>query len=114
MIHIRNREELIDYVEKHCKRKAIVRAVQEGSIECLGAFSKLGPYDKPGWILRLISQPSGNVHIVEVVEDPEKRRYGIYVNRTIVPWKCWVGSPTGNVFGSGDNPKRYRRLRENA
>ena len=116
MTHFITKEDLLQWLEKNCTRKAVVRALQEGLVEHLGAFSKLGPNGNPGWIVQVTSAVSPvcawNVEIV-----PEHKRYGIFIKVAIdTPWEYWDGpghwNETLNLLWAGDYPIKYARLRD--
>ena len=120
MVHFITREDLLQWLEKNCTRKAVVRALQEGTVEYLGAFTKLGPNSRPGWIVRVTSE-TGRIWHAEIVA--EGKRYGIFIHRgpKILPWKYWDGieDPLDEIASEspmplydGDNPVRYARFRD--
>ena len=115
MIHFITKEDLLRWLECNCTRKAVVRALQEGLVEHLGAFTKLGPNGNPGWIVQVTSAVSPIcAWNVEIVED--RKRYGIFIRvATDTPWEYWEGLDFGcasNSLWDGDDPKKYRRLRD--
>lgn len=111
MTHFITREDLLQWLERNCTRKAVVRALQEGTVEHLGAFTKLGPNSNPGWIVKIISE-IGRAWSVEIVA--EKKRYSIYINAGLsrIPWEYWDGGLLDRKIFDGDNPEKYARLRD--
>lgn len=112
MVHFITREDLLQWLEKNCTRKAVVRAMQEGLVEHLGAFTKLGPNGNPGWIVQVTSAVSPvRAWDVEVVA--EGKRYGIYIRIAVsTPWEYWNGGLLDREIFDGDNPVKYARLRD--
>jgi len=51
------REQLIGWINKNCRRRAIRRAIQEdGVILNLGAFTRIKGLPDPGWIVSIVSR----------------------------------------------------------
>lgn len=125
MTHFTQRKHLIDWLLRNCTRKTVVRAMEEGSIEHLGSFSKLGPKNKPGWIV-LVTSERGKPWFIEVVSRLKLGGFGVYItevrkNTTFpVPWKYWQGDVIRRPdvprelydLWDGDNPTEYERLRD--
>ena len=109
MTHFITREDLLQWLERNCTRKAVVRALQEGTVEHLGAFTKLGPNSEPGWIVQVESD-TGRVWNVEVIA--WRQRYAIFISKLLPPWEYWNGGLLDRKIFDGDNPKKYRRLRD--
>ena len=96
---IRTRDQLLDKLAEWCKRRAIRRALEEGTVEVCGGFNT----DPPCWIVKVTSahgavwavgvQPNGMVRILE-----------------FIPWRLWAGGES--PLYKGDNPKKYQRLKE--
>ena len=112
MVHFISREDLLYWLEKNCTRKAVIRALQEGLVENLGTFSKLGPNGNPGWIVQVTSAISPIcAWDVEII--PERKRYGIFIRiATDIPWEYWNGGLLDRKIFDGDNPDKYARLRD--
>jgi len=129
MKHFTERKHLVNWIMENCTRKTVVRAMDEGGVENLGAFIKLGPFGKPGWAIKVTSE-IGKVWIVCVVLRPASERrhgYSIYITPNSelplphVPWEHWDGieDPTDEIASDtliglhdGDNPTEYARLRD--
>lgn len=128
MTHFTERKHLIKWVMQNCTRKSVVRAMDEGVVEHLGAFTKLRPWEQPGWILKVTSD-TGKLWIVCVVQRPAFSKQGgfsIYITpnaelpEPYVPWEHWYGGINlatkaewgVNPLYSGDNPSKYARLRD--
>jgi len=119
MIHFLSREDLLQWLEKNCTRKAVVRALQEGLVEHLGAFTKLGPNGKPGWIVQVTSAVSP-VRAWDIEIIPERKRCGVFIRvATDTPWEYWDGIQGFDEIASeepmplydGDNPDKYWELK---
>lgn len=109
MIHILERKHLIRWIINNCTRKIVVRAMEEGSVENLGWFTKLGPDEDPGWTVKVTSE-RGKVWYVEVV--PRRNRMSVYINENKPMWGNWDGSGTIDIcLINGDRPQEYMKLR---
>ena len=119
MNHFQSRTHLILWLENNCPRKAIVRALYEGTVEFYGGFNPVPPTEHPGWIIRVTSV-HGKIRYVAVIA--YRDHYGIRILRD-VPWGCWCGTykwpvcySNDNKFRqqlfSGDHPEEYLKLKE--
>ncbi len=112
MIHFQSKNHLLMWLENNCPRRAVVRALLEGTVEYLGGFSKIPPTTQPGWITRVRSI-HGKEWIVAVIA--YQNRYGIRI-LSEVPWRWWAGdhrygvAAIGTLFG-GDFPEEYQAQR---
>jgi len=111
-VHFQSRLHIVHWLEKNCPRKAIVRALREGSVEFYGGFNPVPPTTDPGWVMRVTSV-YGKVWYVAVISS--QNHYGIRILRD-VPWSNWVGVRPWGVFRgqmfSGDHPEKYLKLKE--
>ena len=112
-IHFQSRLHIVSWLEKTCPRKAIVRALSEGSVEFYGGFNSVPPTTDPGWIIRVTSI-YGKTWYVAIIA--YRDHYGIRILRDVF-WGSWVGTVFWDdgkfrtqIF-SGDNPKIYKELR---
>ena len=111
MTHFQSRTHVILWLENNCSRKAITRALYEGTVEFYGGFNPVPPTEHPGWIMRVTSAYGRTWYVAVICYD---RRYGIRILRD-VPWDKWVGSrgdPPGTHLYSGDHPMEYQKLKE--
>ena len=121
MQHFIERKHLLQWLAKNCTRKAVVRAMDEGTVEHLGAFINIGPVPvQSGWIVNVTSD-TGKVWTLEVVPRPASKRwhgYSIYITDHIaydddsILWKYWDGDDFTDTLFCGDNPAKYERLRD--
>lgn len=110
-MHIRNRNELISWLENNAPSRAIARATQEGQVENLGAFEQVtGAAFQPGWIVKVTSRFKKTWYVAVTTPVREFKAYII----DAVPWDKWVGEFAQNTIYQGDNPALYKELRENA
>lgn len=75
--------------------------------EVLGGFTRIQPFDRPGWIIRVLSR-HGRTWIISV-EVNEVRHSLCCRELDEVPWADWIGHtnrPRGNVY-DGDHPHEY-------
>ena len=110
MQHFRNRDDLVAWLETRPLRKAISRALQEGTVEVMGGFYIIPPTYLPGWIVRITSIHKRTWNVAIVVHKP-LNRYIVYIIDKI-PWRHWAGGDTTNSLYAGDHPKEYRRLKD--
>ncbi|MHA1961928.1 MAG: hypothetical protein ACW99U_17100 [Candidatus Thorarchaeota archaeon] len=105
MIHFQTKNHLLMWLEANCPRKAIVRALRDGTVEHLGGFSRIPPTSHPGWITRVTSIHDKEF-IVAVIA--YQNRYGIRVLGEI-PWKYWCNVNAWGKPGlmAGDDPYTY-------
>ena len=108
MIHFQSKDNIIDWLIENCPRPAIERALIDGRVEFLGGFSLIPPSALPGWILKVTSIFGGEWNVA-ILAHSIKHDYEIRIIKS-VPWKNWVG--TNNKLFSGDNPLRYKELRD--
>lgn len=110
-IHFQSRLHIISWLAETCPRKAIVRALSEGQVEFFGGFKPIPPTTHPGWIMRVTSAHDRTWYVAVIAY---RDHYGIRILRD-VPWGNWVGlrsDPPGTRLYSGDNPKKYLKLKE--
>lgn len=107
-IHIRNRNDLLKFLESNAPLRAIARATQEGQVENLGAFKQIFPGSVPGWIVKVTSKFNKTWYVVIQVSG---RGFKARIIDT-VPWKLWIGEIVENKLYQGDNPLRYKELRD--
>lgn len=111
MTHFRTKTQLIEWLERHCKRNAIVRALDEGQIELLGGFANIPPLWRPGFILKVTSVYKKE-WIIAITDN--LTHWGIMLIKKI-PWRYWVGDKKGlSELFAGDNPLVYKELRNEA
>ncbi len=105
-IHIRTRNNLIDWLGEHTFYRSIARAIQEGQVENLGAFDLSSG---PGWIIRVTSE----FHKVWYIKITPCQKLGFYgvVLLDHIPWDNWIGDKLDNKLYQGDKPEEYKLLR---
>jgi len=103
-----SRDGLVDWLEKNIARKAIVRAMDEGTVEVMGGFSTISPTTFPGWIVRVTSihKKIWNIAILAANGKLEIR----IINK--LPWGMWAGEHSENTLYTGDYPKQYKEFRD--
>lgn len=116
MIHFQSKDNIIDWLIENCPRPAIERALIDGRIEFLGGFDPIPPSILSGWIL-IVSSVYNKQWNVAILANDIKHIYEIRIIKSI-PWENWVGKNHCNNCGfynklfSGDNPERYKELRD--
>lgn len=105
-----SRTSLIEYVREHSPRRAIARAIDEGTVEVLGGFSVIPPGTGPGWLLKITSKHR-NSWIIAVAVNEITHTYSVYeLDR--VPWEEWAGDRfREHPVYDGDEPFVYYRER---
>ena len=105
--HIRNRNDLINYILDHEPYKAIGRAIEEGDIENFGAFTSLVNFTKEhGWIVKITSKAKKTWYLAVVADTGQ---IWIVYN---VSWGSWVGEMYYGNLNRGDNPKIYKEKKD--
>ena len=118
MIHFRDRNDIIEWAEQNLppQYRAVARAFRRGSIEFLGGFSHVDPYiHKPGWVIKITSEFK-KVYYIAVLPRyitelmmKHQRPHSILVNEP--PWEHWDGDKSDNPLYQGDNPEKYKELK---
>jgi len=106
MNHFRDRYDVIEWLIATCKRQTVVRALETGKIEFLGAFYFLPPTGSLGWCLNVKSE-YGKEWSIAVVPDLTTI-WAIRLKQ--IPWKDYVGG-TSELY-QGDHPEKYVLLRD--
>lgn len=110
MTKFRTREDVIDRAEEHLSSayRSIARTFEEGCVEFLGGFSSIIK-GYPGWIIRLYHPEYKKIYYVAVVQFSFKEPAVIVLNA--VKWENWNGNNSDNPLYQGDDPEKYRRLK---
>lgn len=105
MIKFIDRDSFIFWIKNHVSQRSIIRAIEEGTVEYLGGFSRteLTP-QSPVWVCRITSIYN-RVWIIASYTD------GTVCHLDHIPWKYYAGGNSKNTLYSGDNPANYRKLR---
>ncbi|KKN77887.1 hypothetical protein LCGC14_0356240 [marine sediment metagenome] len=110
MIHFRNKTDIVDWLEKNCPRRAIVRALREGQVELLGGFTDIPPAHLDGWIIRVTSVRNKTWNVV-ITAGRELQIRILYS----VPWHSYVGDEMVLThIVTGDDPERYKVFKHEA
>ena len=110
MIHFRNKTDIVNWLEKNCPRRAIVRALREGQVELLGGFNMIPPSNYKGWIIKVTSKFNLKLWYVAILAT---RPLEIRILRR-APWIDWVGSWSNQSVMQGDHPGRYKLCKHEA
>jgi len=102
----------VAWLETRPLRKAIARAMQEGTVEVVGAFHLISPAYPGGWIVRVTSiyKRTWNIAISPLMTGG-KNPYWVRIIPKIL-WKHWAGRTGGGSLCNGDHPDEYRRLKD--
>lgn len=106
-MHIRTREDLINWLEDNAGWPSIRRAMLEGTCENFGLFT-IGT----GRIIVKITSKFKKVWYIQIAEIKLSalHTYGTIIIEK-VPWYNWAGGQPGNKLYQGDNPKLYKELK---
>jgi hypothetical protein len=110
MVHFQTKGHLVAWLERHCPRGSIVRAINEGAVELLGGFSLIPPSNRSGWIVRITSRHK-RVWLVAVSPNRDQNDYEIRLPKE-VPWKHWCGDMHTSKLYTGDKPWLYAAIKE--
>ena len=105
-MRIKTRDNLIEFLEENASGRYL-RALQNHN-ENLGAFSQICSDDTAGWIVQVTSK-YGNIYHLAAFE--KHFDYLVVVLNRKIPWKYWVGDKSKNPLYQGDNPEKYKELR---
>ena len=108
MKHIRNKNELLEWLEDNAPRKAIANAMLEGKVELLGAFhGSFGGVFNMGWIVKVTSKRGLSWDIVIIISRSKPGYFAYTIKK--IPWGSYVGG--NNPLFAGDNPEVYEELK---
>jgi len=107
MVHFRDRYDVIEWIIATTPRRSILRAMEEGRIEFLGAFEELPPDGLSGWILNVESPGHNTEFVIGVIPDLESTK-AILFNH--IPWTKYKGGTS--ELNQGDDPEEYKLLRK--
>ena len=111
MIHLKTRNDIIEFVEYSHDWGSIRIAIQDSrNVEFLGFFSCLPFFSAPGWILRVKS--GACMHQIAVYYRGRELRTRLMNMEHGTPWMYWQGDRSDRL--TGDNPERYKELRNEA
>lgn len=110
MNHWTTVDQIVDWLRGTHLRRAVLRALENGSVELLGGFSSIPPGTSPGLIVRVTSR-HGTRYNVAIQPFVPCGTYARCVPR--VPWENWVGDPERNppTIYDGDRPQKYAEKR---
>ncbi len=107
MKRIRNKNDLLAWLEQNAPRKAIANAMIDGNIELLGFFNLTPGSTNHGWIIRVTSKRKLTWNVAIVV-NIYTHNYFTYTIKE-VHWENYIG---GDIpLFAGDNPEIYKRLK---
>jgi len=106
-MHIRTRDNLIEYLEENTSGRYL-RALQNHN-ENLGAFEQVLSGIDPGWIVKVTSK-YGNIYYLGITLSKIFPGCRTCILKE-VPWKYWIGGQSKNPLYQGDDPEKYKELR---
>lgn len=110
-IRFKTRHDLISYIAENPPRRAVARAIIEGSVRVLGGFQIIPPSLDPGWIVSIMSKHNRVWHVVVSVNEIT-HRYRVWIIDK-VPWAEWSGTLGRNhpVY-DGDEPRKFALMKK--
>ncbi len=109
MVH--NKQQLIKFLEQNIKDRVLQNALCRGRVEFCGGFNPLLD-DIPGWVVKLTSY-HGMSYDIGIFEDINTG-YLRWFRVTEIPWQNWDGDRTEDKLYQGDDPEKYRGLKNNS
>lgn len=104
---IRTRDNLIEFLENNTSGRYL-RALQNCN-ENLGGFSQILGCNAPGWIVQATSKHGDTYYIAIYCYGHSCYLLAILFNGP--SWKYWIGDQSKNPLYQGDNPEKYKELR---
>ncbi len=108
MRHIRNKNDLLAWLEKNAPRKAIANAMIDGRTELLGFFNPIFAGSNPGWIVKITSKRKMSWNVIVTIGKLGLPVYHAYTIKS-VSWENYAGGDT--PLSAGDNPEVYKELK---
>lgn len=108
MKQIRNKNDLLAWLEENAPRKAIANAMIDGTVELLGFFNPVPGSSLAGWVIKITSKRKMSWNIIITIGTLGLPIYHAYTIET-VQWENYVGGKTPLFVG--DNPISYICLR---
>ena len=109
MIHLRDRTDIIEFIEAHAPSGSIRGAMQTAkNVEFYGFFNWLPRVACPGWLVRI--QRGAYVSYVSIVyrkDRPRPKVVELLIHREDIPWDKW----DDNRIVCGDRPNIYQELK---
>ena len=106
MKHIRNKNELLAWLEDNAPRKAIANAMLEGKVELFGFFNPVPNSFNAGWIIKVTSKRGLTWNVVVAMDRGGLPIYHAYTVKAIL----WKNYRSGNTpLFAGDNSEVYKR-----
>ncbi len=109
MIHFQNRNDIIKWAMDNLPKsfRTIARSFEEGVVEFLGGFKDI-PLLNPGWMISVTSKHGHTRYLF--ISTCGNNDYRLFVLREI-DWECWDGDKSDNKLYRGDNPEKYKELK---
>lgn len=108
MIHTRS--QLIDWFQDNVHDLTTQVAMQNGSVEVLGAFNPLPTSAFGGWMVRVVSRFGTETLIAVAWDHHNFKTYWFWAPR--IEWKNWIGDRYSDPLNSGDCPWLYRKWKK--
>lgn len=104
------RQHLIEWLDNNVTDRVLKNVLNGGKVEAYGWFDQLPYTETPGFIVALTSYRKKTyivaVSFREVTADP------YYFRIKDVPWSKWKGWNYPDELRRGDNPEKYRRIKD--
>ena len=108
MKHIRNKNDLLAWLEDNAPRKAIANAMIDGNTELCGFFNPAPNSSLAGWVVKITSKRKMPWNVIVTIGKLGLPVYHVYTIKS-VSWENYVGGDT--PLFAGDNPEVYKELK---
>jgi hypothetical protein len=114
LTHFLYATDMIRWLRKQPLRRAVLRALDQGTVELLGGFRRIPPGSSPGFILKVVSK-HGTIYTV-AIKPRNRSEWYAYCMIEPIPWTDWDGREgrTPPTLYEGDYPDVYAQNREAA
>ncbi len=100
------------WLEEHAPYPSIRRAMQEGTAELLGAFLRPPGLGEVIWMVKVTSRHDRIWHVTFRFNGTTHKYQCGVGNEPL--WEHWYGENQTHEIFTGDNPQKYKELKENA
>ncbi len=105
MKQIRNKNDLLAWLEKNAPRKAVANAMIDGRTELYGFFNPAPNSSLAGWVVKITSKRKMSWNVIVTIGKLGLPVYHVYTIKS-VSWENYVGGDT--PLFAGDNPAEYK------
>jgi len=109
---IRTQEQLIEWLENHITNPIHVWSIENDSYEVLGFFEHNNIKGFAGFKIKLTSKHHVDYYFIITVYNFGRSHSYLLISKP--QWRFWNPNDNTNPLFMGDNPEKYRRLRDAA